>query len=173
MNDPQYTNAGGTGDRTAIITVTTTLSLPAAPYNDPNKLVNGTSANDLYWNNGGSAGQYLRFDFGAAASKLITEAKWIQSSTTSHATYQWQGSDNGSDWTNIGTTFQLGGATTQTITNLSGNTVGYRYYQLLYSSGSNSNSPWLFEMQFKIDDYSAFSITRIPRRRQLVGGGLR
>lgn len=58
-------------------------------------------------------------------------------------------------WTDIGSTFTLGGATTQTITTLSGNTTGYRAYQLTGVSGTANSGPYIHEFEFKIDDAGA------------------
>ena len=153
---PSYSNNGGTGDRTATIAVTSSYTFNNGsdlPVGDPEVLVNGTTGvNDFYNPGDALAGGNLRFDFGAGASELITEVKWIQSGTQTHGVFQWQGSDNATDWTSIGATFNLGGATTQTITVMSAATVGYRYYQLLGVSGTWNNGPYLYEIEFKIGD---------------------
>jgi hypothetical protein len=147
---PSYANPGGTGDRTASITVTDSGGYWAGTIS---KLVNGINPdNDQYMGAVAVAGRYLRFDFGAGKSKLITEVKWYQDTTDAHGTWQWQGSDNGSDWTDIGSSFTLGGATTQTQTSMSGNASGYRYYQPLGVSGNASANPYINEIEFKIAD---------------------
>ncbi len=169
-NNPDYANPGGTGDRTASITVTATLSY--AGGGAPSVMVDGikAGATNFYWAGGVAvAGKYLRFDFGAAASKLITEAKYYQQTTTSHGVMKWQGSNNGTDWTDIGGTFTLGGAATQTITTLSGNALGYRYYQMMGVSGNQSNVPWVYEFEFKIDDFVAFKPAWARRCNSLLG----
>lgn len=148
-----YTNAGGTGNRTS--TVTASSSLTPANGTFPN-LVDGdfsqNSTHSVNFQNGVSVvGAFVRFDFGVGAQKCIDEAKWYQSTTDSHGTWKWQGSQNASAWTDIGSSFTLGGATTQTQTALNGNTTKYRYYQLLGVSGVTSSLPWLEEAEFKIN----------------------
>ena len=151
-----YSNPGGTGNRVSLITATNSAS--TFTTGTAQNLVNGTNAHDLYFNTATVAGKYLRFDFGSSFPKLITEATWIQADTSSHGVWKFQGSNNGTDWTDIGASFTLGGATTQTITTLSNNGSYYRYYQLLGVSGSSSNSPWLYEIQFSIVGISSYPI---------------
>ncbi len=94
------------------------------------------------------AGLYIRFQF--ASSTLITEAKWYQDGAFAHGTWKWQGSDDASSWTDIGSSFTLGNATpSQTQTALNGNTTGYIYYQLLGVSGNASTSPYNQEIEFE------------------------
>lgn len=151
-----YSNPGGTGDRTALITVTD--SYP--PYelfggysgtSALETLVNGAPYQwTIYFATQDAAGRWFRFDFGAP--KVITEAKWYQQTTDAQGTWVWQGSTDNSTWNNIGTSFAFGGATTQVITSLSGNTNYYRYYRLLGVNGSVTSNPWLYQMEFKISD---------------------
>ncbi|MDO8639969.1 MAG: hypothetical protein Q7R33_00320, partial [Nitrosarchaeum sp.] len=151
-----YSNSGGTGDRrTTIISVTDSGCAGIwTGCDDPNRLVDGTGhnqqTNDFIAGGVSVADKWILFDFLSGNSKLITEAKWIQSGTSSHGTWRWQGSDDNSNWTNIGDTYTLGGSTDQLQTTLSGNTTGYRYYRMLGVSGTFSNSPWIEEIEFKI-----------------------
>jgi hypothetical protein len=101
------------------------------------------------WFNSGNSGVEVKFTF--AAPRLITEAKWYQSAIAAHGDWQWQGSPDNSAWTNIGSTFTLGTAATQTITTLSGNATAYRYYRMLQTTGTASTSPYLYEIEFSID----------------------
>jgi len=141
-----YTNSGGSGNRTAWITVTTTTPLGAGNIT---MLVNGSQANELWWSNGQS-GRELRFDFGVARN--IIEAKWYQDvAGTAHGDWKWQGSNDASVWTDIGSFFTLGGSTLQTLTTLSANTNSWRYYRLLQINGTTSSSPFLREIEFNID----------------------
>lgn len=143
-----YTNVGGSGNRKALITVTTTIT---GLNGTPDYLVNGnTTENFFYWTGQSASGKYLRFDFGSGNKFVINEAKWYQDLTSSQGVWQWQGSNDASSWTSIGSTFTLGGSATQTQTELSGNTTAYRYYQLLGVSGSLSGSPYDREIEFKI-----------------------
>jgi hypothetical protein len=145
---PSYSNAGGTGDRTASITVTSDLT-----YTGPiSHFVNGSFAHTVYWDPQTQAVAGKHITFGFAAPKLITEAKFYQDGNNSHGTWKWQGSNDNANWIDIGTSFVLGVTTTQVQTSLSGNTIGYKYYRLLGVSG-NTNAdgwPYITEFEFKI-----------------------
>lgn len=148
-----YANPGGTGDRTSIITVTTTATL-AGGSPPISGLVDGINSNTgaPFW----TAGQTLRtitFDFGPTLFKqVIDEAKWYQNGTSAHGTWRWEASDDGSSWTPISANFTLdGGSTGAVIGDLSANTTGYRYYRLAQQSGTTSATPWLREIEFKIE----------------------
>jgi len=141
-----YSNYGGTGNRTAFITVTTTAAISGGVIAD---LINGTQANSLWFTNGQTTKE-VKLDFGVP--RLITEAMWYQDSVATHGTWQWQGSPDNSAWTSIGSTFTLGSPATQTITTLSGNATFYRYYRMLQTGGTISSGPFLREIEFSIDD---------------------
>lgn len=157
-----YANSGGTGGRTGIITTSTSMALYGGSV--ISNLVNGSftanASNAIaFTTTGAVSGEYIRFDFGSG--KVIDEAKWYQDASNTHGTWKWQGSNDASSWTDIGTTFTLGG-TTQTITELSGNITAYRYYQLLGVSGNRSPTPWITEIEFKIGDPSTFTGFNMP-----------
>jgi len=148
---PSYANAGGTGDRTSLITITSDVLRTG----DWTRLIDGAFADGVFWlKTQDVAGLYIRFDFGEGISKLITEAKWYQGLADAQGVWRWQGSDNAVDWVNIGNSFTLAGVLTQTQTELNGNTIGYRYYQLLGVSGSTIVLKYQREIEFKIDTYS-------------------
>lgn len=148
-----YANPGGSGDRTAIITVTTNIT---ALTNGPiSKYVDGALSGNMYFGAYDAvAGLYIQFDFGVG--KVIDEAKHYQSTAHDHGTWKWQGSNNGTDWTDIGSSFTFGGATTQTQTSMNGNTVVYRYYRILGVSGNLNAGPDLYEFEFKIEQVVAY-----------------
>lgn len=150
--DTSYSNTGGTGNRTSIITVSISASTMAGA-GAANVLVDGTKsgATNKYFSPPASCtGKYIKFDFGIGASKVITEAKYYQQTTASQGTWKWQGSNNDNDWTDLGSNFTLGGVATQTITTLSGNASGYRYYRILGVTGNPSEAPYVYEFEFKI-----------------------
>lgn len=151
-----YSNPGGSGPRGSLITATNSAFFTTGTAAS---LVDGATGNVAYFSGASASGNYLRFDFGAA--RKITEAKWYQSATDNHGTWKWQGSQDASSWTDIGSSFTFGGATTQTQTALSGNSTAYRYYQLLGVSGTTGTSSWVFEMEFKIDDPSSLNLSAL------------
>jgi hypothetical protein len=117
---------------------------------DPEVLVEGDSAGpwSLQYD---IIGHYIRFQLWTP--KLITEATWIQSGHGGpQGTWQWQGSDDGTNWTNIGAQFILGEENTQIITELSVNADAWLYYQLIGISGYGDIGTLVYQMQFKIGD---------------------
>lgn len=155
-----YSNFGGSGYRSNYIGVTTTLTLAAGSIG---YLVGGGYANSLQFNTQAVVGLVIEFYFtsteNGVQSVVIDEAKWYQSTTTSQGVWNWQGSNDGSTWTNIGTNFTLGGATTQTMSTLNGNTTAYGYYRMTGISGTCSNGTYDTGIDFQI---SGFNITYVP-----------
>lgn len=146
-----YSNTGGYGDRTSSITVTTTATTNAGTLNN---LVDGAfnedSSDAWQWNSGQSTRE-IKFDFGTA--RVIDEASWQQNTASSNGTWKWQGSNNDSSYTDIGSTFTLGGtgnAGVSFLTQLHGNTTAYRYYKLLQTAGTTVTT-FNVEIEFRID----------------------
>jgi hypothetical protein len=161
-----YTNTGGQGDRTAIIAISTTLST-AGGGGTLNNLIDGVQASNnssdaWSWSANQTSGS-ITFDFGSGASKVIDEAIWLQSTSNTHGSWEWRASNDGvvATATVIGSSFTLGGATNNTLTTLSGNTTGYRYYHLVHTSGNTSATPWLQEIKFKIDDAALATLNAV------------
>lgn len=142
---PSYLNPGGSGNRTSIITISTTMTTSGTL----NHLIDGNLVNnDFYFPANLVSTKVLHFDFGSG--KVITEMKYYQSSIETQGVFNWQGSNDDTSWTNIGGNFTLGGATTQINTTMSANTTSYQYYQMLGISGSTSSGPYNQEIEFKI-----------------------
>jgi hypothetical protein len=139
--------------------VTTDASVSGSISN----LVNGSTGN-----NTGASCQFtsaqsnknITFDFGSGVRKLITAAYWYQNGSSSHGSWKWQGSNDNSSWTDLSSAFTLDGSSSGTKmdassgTLLANNTSFYRYYRILQTSGSTSTIPWLWEICFKIVDFS-------------------
>ena len=150
-----YSNTGGTGNRTAIITTTKSIGFSGG-VPQLSILVDGntTMQNSCYFTGETVAGKYMRFQFGSA--KVIDEAKFWQDggAAYNHGVWKWQGSNDGSTWTDIGSSFTLGPSVStsspQIITALAGNQTAYTYYQLLGVSGSSNSGPYIREFEFKI-----------------------
>jgi hypothetical protein len=143
-----YLNEGGTGRRIDQIVVTAAMSI----HGDIRSIVDGnTTTPEGWWFNGQSVTSSINitFDFGDT-SYVIDEAIFYEQSATSQGTWQWQGSNDGTTWTNIGSNFALGSSATQTITALNGNTTAYKLYRMLGVSGGTSSSPYIYGMEFKI-----------------------
>src|SRR6185312_12020502 len=157
---PSYANPGGTGDRTTSITVT---AMGTAQGNSGDLItggtldhfVNGNTADNVIFFNHvdfddleANQPWWIQFDFGSPA--VINAAKYYQQTSTDQGIWKWQGSNDASAWTDIGSTFSLVTASTTTLTTLSANTTAYRYYRILAVSGSTSNGPFIYEFEFQI-----------------------
>lgn len=146
-----YTNPGAVGDRTASITVTIS---PTLTTNTNSNLVDGATANNSTDSVAFSAvtvtDLFIQFDFGLASARVIQEARWKQNGTATHGTWKWQGSNDATAWSDIGSSFTLGGATTQLQTELANNTHPFRYYRLLGVSGTANAAVWVQEVEFSL-----------------------
>jgi len=141
-----YDSPYGTGNRTASITVTADINFHANPVlGGVNMFVNGNKTETQMWSADVVANKYLRFLCSEAI--IVDHLKWYQQNTSNHGVFKVQGSNDGTNWTNIGSSFTLGGATAQEI-DISANTIAYSYYQFLGVSGSMSSSPWIYEVEF-------------------------
>ena len=146
------------GDRTSTVTVSSaglSLGVSGTIANFVNGNFGEDTTNSWYFSNDyDPVGGHVKFDFGSAVTN--TDAKWYQSNSNSHGTWKWQGSNDDSDWTDIGSSFTLGGATMQQQTQLNGNATAYRYYRLLGLSGTTSSSPYIEEIVFADTSLSGY-----------------
>jgi hypothetical protein len=161
-----YANAGGTGNRNATVNLTWDMNIATFGGLSVKVLLNGVQgAGDWasYFNcttGANVAGKYMNFDFGAGARRVIDEIKFYNSSADYlQGTWKVQGSNEESatpsadGFTDIGDSFTLGGATTQTITAIADNGAGaYRHYRMVGVSGTNNANLWWWEMEFKISE---------------------
>lgn len=146
-----YANPGGTGDRLALITTTTTATLGDGSIIrlvDGIKAVNNNSG--ACWFNAGQSTRRITFYFNGLF-KIIDEVIWTQQNGSTHGDWKFQGGNDNSSWTDIGSSFTLGGAGVNTLTSMAGNIGSWKYYSMLQVSGSTSSSPWLQEAEFKIE----------------------
>ncbi len=154
-----YGNSGGTGDRTASITVSSNLTFAACT--SLNTIINGSYDTSCRADaNQSVAGLNITFDFGAGASKVISKAKFYGYITYGFGTWKWQGSNDGSAWTDLSSGFALQGISSCSgiayceTTSLSGDSGGFRYYRLYGVSGTTTNAAadYLEEFEFEIAD---------------------
>ncbi len=146
-----YANSGGTGNRTASITVTRTAAALDVG-NDPARLVDGSFVTGA----GGScnasgtvgASEYVRFDFGAATKKYIDELKIYYDRVPANGSWKIQASNDASSWTDL-VTFTWN-QQTQTLTLTGVDVEGYRYYQMIFPAGGGITGAWFEELEFKI-----------------------
>lgn len=149
-----YTNDGGTGDRTSDITVTTNVSLNGGTIDN---LVDGlfalTSAQAVRADDDYTDGEYFQFDFGVGVNKYI-DAFRIVGTDISLGNWIIQASDDAITWVTQKESFIInpsaapGVAYTFTPTTA----VGFRYWRILKDGTEALGSfDWLSEFEFKID----------------------
>ena len=152
-------SAVDSSDRESEIAVTSsfTWAFSSSGNTDGEDLVNGIVTNNDagggWMPSGDVTDRWIKFDFGSG--KVYTKCQWISiNSTGGEGTWKWQGSNNDSEWTDIGGTFTLGageGGSNVTYTlgdTLSGNTTSYRYYRILGTTGSANASGRRLAMYF-------------------------
>lgn len=140
-----YLDAVSTGNRTSLITVTHSGFDPF-PINDIYRLVDGAFANVLYWNTNNissTAGRWIKFDFGSPG-KIIDEFKWYQDVNAASGDWQFQGSNDNSSWTDLGSPYTMNIGTFSTP-----NSVRYRYYRIFGVGGIMKNTAYQREIEFK------------------------
>lgn len=145
--ETSYANAGGTGDRTASITVSG-LTIDEGTLNN---LVDGNFADGAGGSVSPDAGTTaFKFDFGS--NKVIDEFKLYGNTTQSTGwTVQWAGSTDDASYSDIGSP-ELLTITTAGTTHaaLAGNQTAYRYYRATSSSGNPNSGHYWREFEFKI-----------------------
>ena len=147
-NAGDYTGTYSAGNRSSIIAVTTNVAIQGNVIT--NLVLGGYQSNSFYFGNDtiGSS-EYIRFAL--TAGQIINEFRWYndEADDAEQGTWQWQGSNDGSSWTDIGSTFAIDNRTMvgsapsyQVVTTMSGNTTSYTWYQMKGVSGNvtyNSN----------------------------------
>ncbi len=121
-----------------------------------------SSSRAWYWDDNGTvdSNRWIKLDFnavdgGSGATRLITEFRYhsggYSGSNPDSGTFKWQGSNNDSDWTDIGSNWAMAtnsGWNTFSTT-INNNATAYRYYKIVGVSGTSHN-PWMTEVEFKV-----------------------
>lgn len=144
-NTPAWTGVGGRGARTDIITVTEDVGLGASA----NVILNGDYGNVVDFTGGTTAGRYMQFTFPEGIEVVIDAVRLHQSNTSAQGNWKLQRSDNGTDWTDVGDPFALGGAT-NSVGEIVTDNIAARYWRVTTTSGTVSGSPWITEVEFRI-----------------------
>ena len=160
-----YSNPGGSGSRTGMISVTGYTGDVCG--NGLGSMIPGNNQNCLLPLEGGdtggvtgtavNTGGYLTFSFGFA--RKITEFTFVFIESTT-ATFEFRGSNDNVNWTVLTPASAL--ASGPTVFSAASNTTNYLYYQLYVASGGAvpwSNSSTTYCINFKIDSYPYQSLT--------------
>ena len=164
-----YTNFNGSGSRASSITTSQTIGGFGGSMD---LMLNGVTSQTNGMNFATPetvSGKYMKWDFGYAV--IIDEAKWYQNGAAGDdlGTWKWQGSNDDSAWTDIGSSFVLANSLSeQSQTELNGNTTEYRYYRLLGVSGSTEGSYWHEEIEFQISGGNDFTESGLAANDQVT-----
>ena len=109
-----------------------------------------------------NTGDYFQFSYASGGEKCNTSARWYRNATTTIGNWQWSASNtSGSGYVDIGSPFLLGGIASgahpgipNILTELSENTVAYRYYRLTGTGGQSTGNNWDSEIEFYENDAS-------------------
>lgn len=144
-----YTNPGGTGNRTATVAATANFT---PPDGNPTKLVDGSftasAAGSTDFLGSHLTGNIFRFDFnGLGVQQIIDEIKFTQQLASDHGAWGIWGAGEDLVFTQLATgkAFNV-----QINTWAFTNAAQFRYYELRQETGNVSTSPWLEEVEFKI-----------------------
>jgi hypothetical protein len=151
-----YTNAGGSGDRTSLVTVTCSANVTSmigggtlsnlvdggfvADNNDSVDFASASFADGDFWT----------FDFGAGKRAYIDEIKTWFDRVVSWGTWKARASQDNTNWSefNSFTWTGINGATVQAITGMPAH--GFRYFGLLKVGATSGTVPRFKEAEFKI-----------------------
>jgi hypothetical protein len=172
-----YNNTDGQGDRRLRVSATASASLfnsqattfavnSAVGYG--RFLLNGNEAeNTDYVPTGtGFIGKSITFDF--SWSRVIDEITLLTQNAADQGTWQFAGSNDASNWTDLGIPVASGSTATHTMAFT--NATAYRYYRMTGSSGTISQSFWR-EIRFKIESPTADETE--PQYYNALGHGAR
>jgi hypothetical protein len=151
--DPAYTNVGGTGDRTELVTVLHNFTGSGEILNSPFALVDGSMSDVVWIPQVDPTGIYIDFLFDHKV--LITEMKFYQSAVSTHGLWQCQiDVENGGTFTNVGGSFTLGSDSEliQIINEWNTNSTPALRYRMVGLSGMTNSINWgtIREVEFKI-----------------------
>lgn len=143
-----YDHELGSGNRTALITVT---SGGHSFFGTLANLVNGvTNSGGIFALTNPNTNAFVAFEFPYPV--VIDEFKSYQSGNAAYGNHKWQGSNNGTDWTDIGDQFDWGGSggSPFTGTSMAGNQTAYLHYRAIGVGPNQWSATDLYEIEFKI-----------------------
>lgn len=142
-----YSHWAGSGRRDWLIDVSTTCNITNGPISN---IVDGVKANnnaDGVFCNSAESGR--EFKFAWPWPVRIDEFTWTQDSAGTQGTWKFAGSNDDVTYTDLATGINLGGAAAADVHSFT-NTNGYRYYKLIQTGGTTTNSRWIQEIEFKV-----------------------
>ena len=146
---PSYWNDGGRGDRTTMFNITTTAVLGGGNTSNLIDAAYADNGTDSLWFAGGQSGREIKFQ-SLAGPKIIDGFRWFQNSGLSnHGTWVFEGSNDDSSYTPIGSSFTLPVNQFVAVYEFV-NTTAYTYHRLRQTAGVTNGTPWIREIEFRI-----------------------
>jgi hypothetical protein len=150
------TDPYSSGDRTSLITATFSTSpnpfhSSYLPTTTGSQFVDGVTASGQAYFDPTEVGAWIKFDFGAGVTKLVTGLRWYVHQVYGHD-FQFDGSNDDSNWTTIGASQDMGTGVQMPAEKWTGltHTTEYRYYRLYETAGGTTSGGDLREVDFKI-----------------------
>lgn len=153
-----YSNFGGTGDRTTVatnrgapivVTSTLTISGGGAFSNLCDGGFGNNTSDSFKVTSVAVSGLEIKFDLRNTGARILNEFKFYQDTTDTHGTWDLKGSMDDSSYTTLRSGLTLGGATTNTYS--VSNTTKYLFYKLVGVSGNTNATPFWQEFEFKLN----------------------
>lgn len=145
-----YANPNGTGNRTATITASQSGYNAAATV-----VIDGTTSGQTFaLSSSNNTNSFVRFQF--AAKVVITKMRFYKTATTSEGSYKNQGSNDGTTWFDVSSTYVHTGSTLFESTNdlINSYPEGFLYYQKLGVGGAAAAQGNQAEYEFEISTTS-------------------
>lgn len=141
-----YSNAGGGGNRSASIVVTSSFTFTGGAVST---FVDGNTANNAVYIATTQESGYIQFDFGAGNAKYIDELTIYQvASFLGAGPWTWSGSNDGVSFTTLQSGINLGSGAPAVVP-IAAHATTYRYFRLSTTS-RGSGSGYINEFNFKI-----------------------
>lgn len=136
------------GYRNHLINITTTATLAGGTIQALLDNGVGDNSTESCFFTASQSTREVRLRFRNSVQKIVTGFLWFQDVTSTHGTWSFEGSNDGSSWTGLDTGFTLGGFRVQERT--FANSTAYEYHRLVQTAGTTSGTPYLMELELRI-----------------------
>lgn len=147
----RWSNKGGAGDRSSLITISRTATGGSGPISNAVDGDYSESATGSWDWTGGQSAREIKLDFGSFPKK-ITKAIWYRSNVLdSDGFWKLTASNDDASYVDISNAIEIVGTTRYYVFDSTGTNDGYyRYYKFVQTSGTTSSAAWHQELEFLI-----------------------
>lgn len=148
-----YANAGGSGNRTALIAVSQIAGGPVGGGAVGTALFDGvTNTNVVFWQAADAAGLILRFDHGPGVRKYKDEARLYHQGLVLGGGWTWWGSMDAANWSQLSANTVLVDANLDVMpfAFASAYPEGFRYFEWRNTGVAPTGNGWNWEFEWKI-----------------------